>query len=324
MAITIQSARNDYFGTGFQTVFPYVFKILLTTDLVVVVTDTLDNETVLSYPSDYDISNVGGALGGNVTLTTALTAAYQITIRRLRPLTQTTSIHNDGEYYAKLHEDAFDKLLMVDQQQQEQIDRSLKAFLAEDPLMNLTLPKMYGVLQRVIGTNTSGNGLILGPTFDEIENAENAAADAAASAASSETSALESLDSAAASAASATAAAASAAAAIASGFTSSGPFAVTNGQAATNLLAETYDGTVYSTVMIFFEIKRGTTVMAAGTLTLNYLNGTWRIEEGNYTGEVHGVTWSITQSTTVGQLKAALDSGAGDGTIKFKKTLFPA
>lgn len=324
MAISIQSARNDYFGNGVQTVFPYVFKILLLTDLVVVVTDLNQNETTLIYPTDYTISGLNSANGGNVILAVALTNLYQITVRRLRPLTQTTSIKNDGEYYAKLHEDAFDKLLMVDQQQQEQIDRSLKVFLAEDALFNRTLPKMYGQIQRVIGTNVGGNGLDLGPTFNEIDNAQASALAAAASAASAQTSATSAGTSATNAAASAVAAAASAAAASAAGFSASGPFAVTNGQAATNLLAETYDGVVYSSVMIFFEIKRGTTVMAAGTLTLNYLNGTWRIEEGNYTGEVHGVTWSITQSTTVGQLQAALDSGAGNGTIKFKKSLFPA
>lgn len=99
---------------------------------------------------------------------------------------------------------------------------------------------------------------------------------------------------------------------------------VTNGQSATNLSGETADGTVYTSVMFNYEIKRGTTVIANGQFAIQYLNGTWRVLMGQEIGtEVTGVTFSVTQATTVAQLQAALDSGAGDGTIKLNRINVP-
>lgn len=331
MAISLQSCRNDYVGDGATVSFPYVFKILIASDLSVITTNTLGVETVLSYPGDYTVSGIGNTNGGNVVMASAPTNLYQVTVRRIRELKQKTSIRNETEFYQASIEDGLDKLLMIDQQQQEQINRSIKLLVSEGLDFNPALPVLLGQIERVIGTNATGDGLELGPTFTEIETAEASAVAAAASAAAAAVSASGSTSAAttaalaaAAAAVSQAAAALSAAAAVSAGFDSTNsPHSVTDGQAATNLTGETFDGTVYSSVLIFFEVLRGTTVMAVGWLSLNYLNGTWRFVEGPYGGEVHGITWSVTQATTIGQLQAALDSGAGNGKIKFKKTYFP-
>jgi hypothetical protein len=98
--------------------------------------------------------------------------------------------------------------------------------------------------------------------------------------------------------------------------------AVTDGQSATDLTSETVDGTTYSSCDYHFEILRGTTVMSNGTFTLQYVNSTWRLVTGGAQAlEAHGVTFSQTQTTTVSQLEAALDVGAGNGTIKLTRRL---
>jgi len=100
--------------------------------------------------------------------------------------------------------------------------------------------------------------------------------------------------------------------------------AVTDAQSATDLTGETIDFASYSSVDYDFEILRGTTVIANGSLSIQDLNGTGRIIVGGFRAdEVHGVTFTITQTTTVAQLRAALDTGAGNGTIKLRKTLIP-
>lgn len=330
MAISIQTQRNDYVGDGTTVIFPYVFKIYTAQDLSVIVASTSGVETTLTYPTDFTVSGLGQTNGGNVTMTLAPTSLYKIVIRRKRLLQQTTSIRNETEFYQATLEEMADKLLMLDQQQQEEINRRIRTKVSESSLFSLELPTLSGNTERVIGTNALGTGLELGPTFTEIADAEASALAAIASATaaltsetSAATAATDALSNATAATNAAAAAALSAAAAATSGFDqTNSPHAVTDGQAATNLTGEAFDGTVYSSVMIFFEIIRGTTVSAVGTLSLNYLNSTWRFQEGNYTGENHGVTWSMTQATTIGQLKAALDSGAGNGTIKFKKTYF--
>ncbi len=97
--------------------------------------------------------------------------------------------------------------------------------------------------------------------------------------------------------------------------------AITDGQSATNLTDQTVDSAVYTSAVYEYEVIRGTTVMSNGRLAMQCLNGTWRVETGSYEGDAHGITFTVTQSTTVGQLKAALDSGAGDGTIKMSRRL---
>ena len=119
--------RNDYVGNGATSVYAYGFKIFSNTDLLVTVRDDNDVETTLVLTTDYTVSGVGDTLGGNVTLVAGnLTTDYALTIRRVRPLTQLADIRNQGDFFAETHEDAFDKMVMVDQQQQNEIDRSLQ------------------------------------------------------------------------------------------------------------------------------------------------------------------------------------------------------
>jgi hypothetical protein len=99
----------------------------------------------------------------------------------------------------------------------------------------------------------------------------------------------------------------------------------TDGQSATDLTGETVDGASYSSAIYEVEIIRGTTVVSNGQIALQYVNGTWQVVKGGFISTIaDGVTFSVSQTTTVAQLRAALDSGAGDGTIKLSKRLIPA
>lgn len=96
--------------------------------------------------------------------------------------------------------------------------------------------------------------------------------------------------------------------------------AVTDGQSATDLSGESFLSATYSSVDYDFEIIRGTTVNANGTFSLQKQNGSWRISLGPYRGDIHGVTFTLSGTTTQ-QLRAALNSGAGNGTIKLSRRL---
>lgn len=98
---------------------------------------------------------------------------------------------------------------------------------------------------------------------------------------------------------------------------------VTDGQSAANLAGQTVDGTIYTSAKYDYEIIRGTTVIDNGIFYLQYANDTWRVSNGGDFGDLSGVTFSVTQTTTVGQLQAALNSGAGNGTIKVSRVLVP-
>lgn len=101
-------------------------------------------------------------------------------------------------------------------------------------------------------------------------------------------------------------------------------YTVTNGQTASDLAGQTTDGLAFTSAIYEYEIIRSTTVFSNGRFSLQYLNGVWRLSTGFDEGDLSGVTFSISQVSTTAQLKAALDSGAGNGTIKISRRLIPA
>lgn len=163
--------RADADGNDLALAFPYGFKIFAATHLVVKVRNTADDEiTTLTYPTQYSVSNVGNGNGGNVTLVAvggawqnvdgSLKTGYSISSRRVVPLLQATDIRNQGGFFADVHEDEFDYLTMIDQQQQDDIDRSIKmdSAFASDTL-DLTLPAPVAGMG--IGFNSTADGLAL-------------------------------------------------------------------------------------------------------------------------------------------------------------------
>lgn len=133
MAVSSTTTRNDYLGAGSVGPYAYTFRIFAATDLVVTKRATSGTETTLLYPSGYTVSGVGDTAGGAVTLSTALAVGETLTIQRELPLTQATSLRNAGAYLASAHEDQLDRLVMIDQQQQDALDRTLKLGPTLDP-----------------------------------------------------------------------------------------------------------------------------------------------------------------------------------------------
>ena len=142
MSIQSTTSRNNYIGNGAANVYPYGFRIFQNSDLLVTVRDTEGNETTLAIDDDYTVSGAGLVGGGDVTLVDNgqawltsgfLTDDYTITIRRVRPLTQTTDLRNQGAYFPETVEDTFDKNVMLIQQLQDAIDRSMKLPETIDP-----------------------------------------------------------------------------------------------------------------------------------------------------------------------------------------------
>lgn len=158
MTLASDVSRNDYVGTGLVSVYPYTFKIFSATDLRVTTRDTADVETTLVYLTDYSVSGVGSTSGGDVTLNTALPSGYAMSIRRVRPVTQGTDIRNQGAFFPNIHEDAFDHQVMLVQQQQEELDRTIKLPETEaGTSIGTTLPAADSRAGKLLGFDGSGN-----------------------------------------------------------------------------------------------------------------------------------------------------------------------
>ena len=156
MTVASETARSGpYVGNGSTTVFAYTFRILDEAHLTVIKTAVDGADTTLTLTTDYTVSGVGDAAGGNVTMVTAPAAGEKITILRGVPLTQGTDWQNQGPFYAETVEDAVDKLTMAVQQLSERVDRAL--LLSESSsVAGMTMPDP--VSGRVLVGNAAGTG----------------------------------------------------------------------------------------------------------------------------------------------------------------------
>lgn len=197
MSLSSATNRNDYTGNGSVDTYSYTFKVFSEDHLVVTVRDTSDVETTLTKTTHYTVSGVGSTNGGSVALVAGafdwlnvgndLKSGYRLTIRRVVPLTQETDIRNAGTFYPATHEDQFDKQVMISQQQQDDLDRSVtlpETVTSSD--FDPTLPSdILDSANKVPMINATGDGFTDAanwPTANEISAAQGYAQAAYASA----------------------------------------------------------------------------------------------------------------------------------------------
>lgn len=126
MTVSTEVDHNDYTGNGVTTAFPYTFRIFKKTDITVSVINADEVLTVLTLDTNYTVTNAGGYNGGNVVLSSPLQSGWKISIARALPVTQETDLRNQGKFFAEVHEDAFDKLTMLIQQERSLFGLALR------------------------------------------------------------------------------------------------------------------------------------------------------------------------------------------------------
>jgi len=172
MSLANEKTKKSYTGNGSTTVFPYDFKVFNKAHMLVLVGSTEQTVDV-----DYTVTGVGEASGGNVIFTTAPADAASVVLMRDMDAIQETEYTTSGSFPASAHEAALDRLTMLVQQVQEQVDRMplLPVNIFEAGALNpLVLPTGNG---RAIGWNSTGEELqtypvttISSAVFDDIGN----------------------------------------------------------------------------------------------------------------------------------------------------------
>lgn len=133
--MTVQTTTNVATGIGndVTTVFPFNFKLTSETDLVVLDVTTADETyTELTLGSDYTVQGVGSENGGSITLTAPLPIGHKVKMARELDILQQTDLRNQGKFFAETHEEAFDRFIMIAQQLQNAVDRSVKVPITSD------------------------------------------------------------------------------------------------------------------------------------------------------------------------------------------------
>jgi len=128
MTVTSTNQKVTFNGDGSTTVFAYNFKIFAQTDLLVILRVTATGtETTQSLTTNYTVSGVGEASGGNVTMGTAPASGTTLTILRVQPNLQGLDLVPNDPFPAGNLEASLDKLTFMVQTHEEEIGRSIKA-----------------------------------------------------------------------------------------------------------------------------------------------------------------------------------------------------
>ncbi len=148
MSLSSTARKVIHNGNASATVFAYTFPILSASHLSVIYTDAAGVETTLS-ASLYSVTGMGSLTGGTVTypLTgSPIAAGTKLTIVRTVPLTQLTTLSNQGGYYPEVVEQRLDLIYMALQQFDETISRFVAGSIS-DPATEQTNYTLIQALQ---------------------------------------------------------------------------------------------------------------------------------------------------------------------------------
>lgn len=163
MTIPSETNRVQYDGNGSNTAFSFTFPVFSTGEIDVYVTDesASPETTVLqTETTHYTISFTGDLpSGGTVNFITAPASTDRITIVRDVAITQTTDYAENDPFPAASTENALDKLTIVDQQQQEQLDRALVFAVQEQSTFSPIMPSIDEQGGNYIRLKSDGTGL---------------------------------------------------------------------------------------------------------------------------------------------------------------------
>jgi hypothetical protein len=128
MTISSTTVKNSYSGDGSNDTFVYGFKIFASSDLQVIIRSATGTETTKTLTTDYTVTGVGTASGGNVVFeSTAIpTATETVVLIRNVPQTQAIDYIANDPFPAETHEEGLDRATMTIQQMQEEVTRSIK------------------------------------------------------------------------------------------------------------------------------------------------------------------------------------------------------
>lgn len=126
---------NLFVGNGSSSTFPFTFKVFTASEIVVVkVTTATSTETTLTLQTDYTVTlnpDQNSNPGGSITLVSGgvaqnLATGFNLIITSDVQPTQGTDLTNQGGFFPEVINDALDKAVILHQQQQEILDRSIR------------------------------------------------------------------------------------------------------------------------------------------------------------------------------------------------------
>ena len=195
MTITVQTPKEIKNGNGSTTVFSFTFVLNQASDLVVTHTNAAGVETTVTEgtgTTNYSISLPTTPGNGSITypasLGTQLATGATLTLQRVVDLDQDTDLVNQGAWNPSQVEDALDYSRMIDLQQKDEIDRSIKIPVSDPSGTTVELPTKTLRANKAIVFDTDGDvGVSTDNYVDQVATVAASATAAAASASTAST-----------------------------------------------------------------------------------------------------------------------------------------
>jgi len=163
---------NPFVGNGSAHTFPFTFKVFTDADIVVKKLETatsiettltlgVNNDYIVTLNSDQN-SNPGGSItlksgGNNQNLASGFTIVITSAVQSL----QGTDLTNQGGFYPEVINDALDKATILHQQQQTELDRSIR-FSLTNTIGSLEITENANARKnRVLGFDNTGEFEVL-------------------------------------------------------------------------------------------------------------------------------------------------------------------
>lgn len=175
MTVQVQETVFKHTANGVTTTFAYGCLVLLDSDLQVLLDGVVQS-------TGYTVQDIGNETGGTVTFSIAPANEVAVVLQRLLPLNRETDYQQHGDWKASVINPDIDRLVMIAQQQQEQIDRSL-SFPVGDAATGAAIPALAERAGKLLGFGPDGNTKVFTTDTENVVAAQAAADDAEAAAA---------------------------------------------------------------------------------------------------------------------------------------------
>jgi len=157
--------KNQYTASANQTVFAYSFPIFADADIKVYVGSTLK-----TLSTHYSVSGALSANGGNVTLGTGASNGDIVTIYRDMAVSRTSDYQSNSYFLAETLNDDLDKVVLMAQQVEEQVNNDTIKVHKYDVAADLTLPLVAARKGTVLGFHATTGAPEAGPTIANVNS----------------------------------------------------------------------------------------------------------------------------------------------------------
>lgn len=167
MTVSSTADRESFPGNGTTTVFPLPFRFFEDSDVTVsLIEDATGTATPQIQGVHYSLAGAGepeqsGMPASVLTMFTAPATGFTLFAMRDMAVEQQTDIQNQGAFFPEVHENVFDRLVMLIQQYTQGFDRALRV-QPYDPIPN-RIPGVAQRVDRLLSFDSLGNPIAVAP-----------------------------------------------------------------------------------------------------------------------------------------------------------------